>query len=244
MTMTHVARRGGAVLAALLLTTACLPANDSGGDDEETSESLPKGGQQLTEEEIRSVLPGEDEVPQEMGRDDEEVDEAAHDPESSSYPATCRDVELDGEEGTALDEHQTAKVTQGYTGSYGGVVNVTVASHDEVVPGELFDAAGAAQETCTEFTKTNKDASTNKVSTTKWKLTPATIKPMGERTYIANLEMLSGDEVFKGGTVQLVGVTIGHNLVYIVYSAGPKSNLSTQVVEELAQTTVDNLEAL
>ena len=238
MTMTHVARRGGAVLAALLLTTACLPANDSGGDDEETSESLPKGGQQLTEEEIRSVLPGEDEVPQEMGRDDEEVDEAAHDPESSSYPATCRDVELDGEEGTALDEHQTAKAAQGYTGAYGGAVKVTVASYDEVVPGELFDAAGAAQETCTEFSKTNT------YGTTKWKLTPATIKPMGERTYIANLEVLSGDESVKGRTSQIAGVTIGHNLVLIAYSAGPKSNLSTQVVEELAQTTVDNLEAL
>ena len=237
MTMTHVARRGGAVLAALLLTTACLPANDSGGDDEETSESLPKGGQQLTEEEIRSVLPGEDEVPQEMGRVDED-DGSARDPETSFYPKTCRDVEFDGEAGTALDEHQTAKAAQGYTGAYGGAVKVTVASYDEVVPGELFDAAGAAQETCTEFSKTNT------YGTTKWKLTPATIKPMGERTYIANLEMLSGDEVFKGGTVQLVGVTIGHNLVYIVYSAGPQSRLSTQVVEELAQTTVDNLEAL
>ena len=237
MTMTHVARRGGAVLAALLLTTACLPANDSGGDDEETSESLPKGGQQLTEEEISSVLPGEDEVPQEMGRVDED-DGSARDPETSFYPKTCRDVEFDGEAGTALDEHQTAKAAQGYTGAYGGAVKVTVASYDEVVPGELFDAAGAAQETCTEFSKTNT------YGTTKWKLTPATIKPMGERTYIANLEVLSGDESVKGRTSQIAGVTIGHNLVLIAYSAGPKSNLSTQVVEELAQTTVDNLEAL
>ena len=237
MTRNHVARRGGAVLAALLLTTACLPDGDSGGDDEETSESLPKGGQQLTEEEIRSVLPGEDEVPQEMGRVDED-DGSARDPETSFYPKTCRDVEFDGEAGTALDEHQTAKAAQGYTGAYGGAVKVTVASYDEVVPGELFDAAGAAQETCTEFSKTNT------YGRTKWKLTPATIKPMGERTYIANLEVLSGDESVKGRTSQIAGVTIGHNLVLIAYSAGPKSNLSTQVVEELAQTTVDNLEAL
>ncbi|HIZ98738.1 MAG TPA: hypothetical protein H9805_09205 [Candidatus Janibacter merdipullorum] len=237
MTRNHVARRGGAVLAALLLTTACLPDGDSGGDDEETSESLPKGGQQLTEEEISSVLPGEDEVPQEMGRVDED-DGSARDPETSFYPKTCRDVEFDGEAGTALDEHQTAKAAQGYTGAYGGAVKVTVASYDEVVPGELFDAAGAAQETCTEFSKTNT------YGTTKWKLTPATIKPMGERTYIANLEVLSGDESVKGRTSQIAGVTIGHNLVLIAYSAGPKSNLSTQVVEELAQTTVDNLEAL
>lgn len=237
MIKARAVRRGGAVIAALLLTTACLPGTDAG--DEETSEPTTKGGQELTEDEIRSALPREDQLPEELAIDEEiQDDDEGHDPESSSYPTTCRDVELDGEEGKALDEHVTAKVTRGYAGSFGGVVNVSLVSHDTPVPGDLLDAAGEAQNTCAEFSKTNKDG------TTKWKITPSSITPMGDRTYVVGLEMLSGDEVFTGGTVQLAAVTIGHNLVYIVYSAGPQSQLSTDVVEELARTTVDNLEEL
>lgn len=236
MVMTRLARRGGAVVAALLVTTACLPGTDSGG--EETSEPATKGGQELTEDEVRSALPTQDQLPEELAVDKKFTEEEGHDPEASSYPTTCRDVELDGEEGQDLDDHVSAKVTQGYAGDFGGVVNVSVVSHDTAVPGELFDAAGAAQKTCAEFSKTNKDG------TTKWKITPSSLTPMGDRSYVVALEMLSGDEIFTGGTVQLAGVTLGHNLVYIVYSAGPQSQLSTQVVEELAQTTVDNLEGL
>lgn len=227
--------RGSAVVAALALTSACLPGDGgggSGGDPEPTA----KGGEQLTKEQARSVLPTEDQIPAELTVD--ETGGSANDPESTSYPATCRDLELDGEEGRNLDTHMKVKTTQNYAGDFGGVVRVTVLSHDTPVPGKLFDAGGAAQSTCTEFTKIDKQG------TTKWKIEPAALPPMGDRTYVVGLEMLSGDKTFVGGTIQLAGVSVGHNLVYIVYSAAPQSQLSTEVVEELARATVANLEEL
>lgn len=240
MDVARAALRGSAVVAALAMTTACLPGQDrDGGDGGGESESTSKGGQQLSEEQARSVLPDEDELPGELQIDDtKDTADTAHDPESTSYPATCLDVELNGEEGKALDSHIKTKTTQNYTGDYGGVVSVTVVSHDIPVPGELFDAAGAALASCSEFSKIDKRG------TTKWKVEPAALPPMGDRTYVVGLEMLSGDKLFSGGKAQLAGVTIGHNLVYIVYTAGPKSQLSTEVVEEMTRTTVDHLEQL
>ncbi|WP_435201811.1 hypothetical protein [Janibacter sp. GS2] len=228
--------RGSAVVAALALTSACLPGDGDGGGGGGEPESTAKGGQQLTEEQATSALPTKEQLPAELTVD--ETEDSPRDPESTSYPATCRDVELDGEEGRTLDTHVRAKTSQNYSGDFGGVVSVTVVSHDTAVPGELFDAAGAAQSTCAEFTKIDKQG------TTKWAIEPATLPPMGDRTYVVGLEMLSGDKMFVGGKVQLAGVSLGHNLVYIVYSAAPESQLSTQVVEEMARTTVDNLEEL
>lgn len=239
MDFARAARRGSAVVAALAMTTACLPAGDgegSSGDGGGKSESTSKGGHQLSEEQARSALPSGEELPGELEVDQGE--DIERDPEATSYPTTCLDVELKGEEGEALAEHVTAKASEDYVGDYGGALSITVTSHDTQVPGKLFDAAGTAQGSCTEFSKMDK------TGTTKWKAEPAALPPMGDRTYIVGLEMLSGDTDFNGGTVQLAGVTIGHNLVYIVYSAKPTSRLSTEVVEELARTTVDNLEQL
>lgn len=229
--------RTSAVIAALAMTAACLPGDEgSSGDGGGESESPAKGGQQLSEEQARSVLPEEGELPGELAPED--PPETQRDPETTSYPATCLDVELDGKEGQALDEHVKVKAKQNYAGDFGGVVSVTVVSHDIPVPGKLFDAAGEAQSACTTFRKIDKRG------TTKWKVEPAALPPMGDRTYVVGLEMLSGDKVFAGGKAQLAGVTIGHNLVFIVYTAGPKSQLSTEVVEEMARTTVDDLEQL
>lgn len=111
-------------------------------------------------------------------------------------------------------------------------------SHASPVPGELFDDAGAAQSSCAEFSKTDHG------ETTEWKIVPANMEPMGDRTYVVGLRMTDGDDLFTGGLVRLGGVSIGHNLVYIVFSAGPESQLSPEVVEHLARATVDNLEEL
>lgn len=236
MDFARVAGRSATMIAAVCLVTACLPGD--GGDSSSTSGSQEaKGGQELSQEQARAALPRAEQLPSEVSIDPKETDSSDNDPEATAYPATCLDVQLDGERGAALaDEHRTAKVTQGYQGEYGGVLSVSISSHDTPVPAELFDDAGAAQATCAEYTKIDS------AGTTKWKLEPSTVPPMGERTYAVGLEMLEGDQTFVGGKVHLSAVSIGHNLVYIVYSAGPASQLSTQTVEELAATTVKNLE--
>lgn len=243
MPVTRAALRSSALVAALVLTTACLPGDDSdasGGPStaSSTSEttSLSKGGQPLTETQAESALPADDEVPGQLTVQSEEPPD--DDPDASSDPAVCRDVQLDGEEGDILEEDATVEVKRNYAGHDGGVVSVRVTSHDTPVPGTLFDDAGAAQSTCAEFSKTDHG------ETTTWKITPANLEPMGDRTYVVGLRMLEGDDLFAGGTVRLAGVSIGHNLVYIVYSAGPESRLPPEVVDDLARATVDNLEEL
>jgi len=239
MSFVPTALRGGAMIAALTLTTACLPSADGGGD-EETTEQTAKGGQQLTEEEVSAALPTEGEqVPGELTL--VESDDSEQDPEATAYPATCLDVELGGEEGQALDEHEAAQDKATYTGPQNGIITVTVTSYDAPVPDALFDDAGAAQSSCAEYTKIDERART------KWKLEPTTLPPMGERTYSASVEMLSSTDPedrkdFVGGTVHLAAVSTGHNLVYIVLAAGNKSNLSTETIDELAAATVKNLE--
>src|SRR5699024_7042282 len=222
MSFVPTALRGGAMIAALTLTTACLPSADGGGD-EETTEQTAKGGQQLTEEEVSAALPTEGEqVPGELTL--VESEDSEQDPEATAYPATCLDVELGGEEGQALDEHEAAQDKATYTGPQNGIITVTVTSYDAPVPDALFDDAGAAQSSCAEYTKIDERART------KWKLEPTTLPPMGERTYSASVEMLSSTDPadrkdFVGGTVHLAAVSTGHNLVYIVLAAGNKSNL-------------------
>lgn len=242
MPVRRAALRCGALLAALALTTACVPS-PAGGDDESpgsssssTSSAPPKGGQPLTENQAESALPSGDEIPGELTVDAE--DPLTEDPEASSDPTVCRDVQLDGEEGDVLDEDTTVKARRAYSGHEGGVVTVQVTSHASPVPGELFDDAGAAQSSCAEFSKTDHG------ETTEWKIVPANMEPMGDRTYVVGLRMTDGDDLFTGGLVRLGGVSLGHNLVYIVFSAGPESQLSPEVVEQLARATVDNLEEL
>lgn len=239
MTIAETALRSGAVIAAVTLTAACLPMADSGGD-EETTEQTVKGSQQLTEEEITAALPTDgEEVPSELTI--VESDDSGQDPEATAYPSTCLDVELGGEEGSALEEHEAAQDKVTYQGPRGGIVTVTVTSYDAPVPDALFDDAGAAQSSCAEYTKIDDRART------KWKLEPTTLPPMGERTYSASVEMLSSTDPedkkhFVGGKVHLAAVSAGHNLVWIVHSAGNQSTLSTETVEELAAATTENLE--
>lgn len=242
MPVRRAALRSSALVAALVLTTACLPGDDDASDgtpsSTSTSEStaLSKGGQPLTEQQAEEALPAGDEIPGQIvvGPDNPPDD----DPDASSDPAVCRDVQLDGDEGDILDEDTAVTAKRDYTGREGGVVSVRITSHDSPVPGELFDDAGAAQSSCAEFTKTDHG------ETSTWKIIPANLEPMGDRTYVVGLRMLEGDDLFAGGQVRLAGVSIGHNLVYIIYSAGPESRLPPEVVEDLARATVDNLEEL
>lgn len=248
MPVGRAALRSSALLSALVLTTACLPGggDDAGGDDAggdqsgstsaSTSTTLSEGGRPLTEQQAEEALPAGDEVPGELrvGSDDP-PDE---DPDASSDPAVCRDVQLDGDAGEILDEETTVTARRNFTGHEGGVASVRITSHDSPVPDELFDDAGAAQSSCAEFTKTDHG------TTTTWAITPDNLEPMGDRTYVVGLRMLEGDEVFAGGQVRLAGVSIGHNLIYIIYTAGPESRLRPEVVEDLARATVDNLEEL
>lgn len=234
MAAARTALRVAAITAALGLVGACLPGRAA---DPSTS-GPPKGAQQLTAAQARAALPTEEQLPVDLEVDADETEGSELDPEATAYPTTCLDVQLGGEEGTALDEHEVAEAYQGYESEYGGVVSVRVISHDIRVPETLFEAAGRAQGSCAEFTKIDGDG------TTTWKLEPATMPLLGDHTYTVGLEMLSGDELFVGGTVRLAGVAVGHNLVYIVYSAGPASSLSPEAVTDLAEATVKNLEGV
>lgn len=222
---------GSATIAALTLTAACLP-----GGEEDASEA--PGSEQLTQEEADSVLPTADQLPQDLRIDEEADEDVGQDEEATSYPATCLDLELDGDEGKALEEHEVVKAYRGYASPYGGVVSLRVISHDIDIPEKLFDDAGKAMTKCAEYSKIDKQG------TTRWEVEPAGVTNLGERTYAITAKMLSGDKQFVGGTVQLVGITVGHNLVYIVYSAGPYSSLSTNAVQDLADTALQNLEDL
>lgn len=243
MPVRRAALRSSALLVALALTTACVPSIDGGADEGSSSSSSTsdssapsKGGQPLTEKQAEAALPDGSEIPGEITVDPEEPQD--EDPDASSDPDVCRDIQLDGEEGEILDEETTVRAQRNYAGHEGGVVSVQVTSHASPVPGALFDDAGAAQSECAEFAKTDHGV------TTTWKIVPANLEPMGDRTYVVGLRMLDGDSTFAGGLVRLAGVSIGHNLVYIIYSAGPESQLSPEVVEHLAVATVDNLEEL
>lgn len=234
MTLGSAARRSMTVIAALALTSGCLIGDQdgpSGGADRTP------GRQQLTDAEAVAALPDAESLPEQLYITEETLQDERDD-EATAYPATCLDARLTGPEGTSLDEHETAQEARAYMGTKGGSYNVYVSSHDILVPDKFFDDAGAAQGSCGEFQLIDE------TGTTKWELVPSTFALMGERTYAMRVKMLQGDEEFVGGRVQIAAVSLGHNLVYIVHAAGPRSNFDPALAERLAEIAVQNLETL
>ena len=135
----RTAARGLVMLGALALVAGCIPtlADDDPTGDPSTAKV---GAGQLTEEQIASVLPGEDEIPE--GFSPETDEGAPSDPEATAYPATCLDVRLAGTAGKELGTHRTARRTADFVGSEGGYLSVTVSSHDQPVPAQLFELLG------------------------------------------------------------------------------------------------------
>lgn len=231
----RTAARGLVMLGALALVAGCIPtlADDDPSGDPSTAKV---GAGQLTEEQIASVLPGEDEIPE--GFSPEPDDGAPSDPEATAYPATCLDVRLAGTAGKELGTHRTARRTADFVGSEGGYLSVTVSSHDQPVPAQLFDDAGAAESQCGTFQLIDKEG------TTSWKLSRVAFPQLGDRTYTTRVEATTEGDIFRGGVIQIAGVSVGNNLVYVVYNAGPASRYEPTAVETFAKTTVDNLNAL
>lgn len=228
------AKRSVMIIAVLALTSACL---SGAKNDPSTGADPTRGGQQLTAAEAVEALPDAASLPEQLYISEETLEDT-RDNEATAYPATCLDARFSGPEAKALDEHEEVQGARGYMGTKGGSYNVFVSSHDISVPAKVFDDAGAAQGDCSEFQLIDK------TGTTKWELVPSTFELMGERTYSIRVRMLSGDEEFVGGRVQIAAVSIGHNLVYIVHAAGPRSNFDPALAEKLAVITVDNLESL
>ncbi|MFJ6132343.1 hypothetical protein [Janibacter terrae] len=229
--------RGIGLVAALAVVTAgCVPG--IGGEDPASSTPPPVGHGRLSEEQAASVLPGDDQMPSGFRRDTVEQETSGDDPQSTAYPATCLDVRLAGDVGKDLRTHRTTRVKRAWAGEVGGSLTVTVSSHDVAVPTQLFDDAGSAQGQCATFQLIDESG------TSSWKLSPVTFPPLGERTYSMRVESTTEGDVFKGGVVQVAGVSVGHNLVHVVYAAGPGSRYDSRIVETVARTTVDNLEAL
>lgn len=236
MGYTAAAIRGLTALSALVLVSACVP----GLGDDESAPPAPVGSGQLSDEQLTAALPHDDQVPQGFTREVAEEAEAADDtdPEATAYPATCLDLRLAGESGTELKKHVKTKQKTSFQGEKGGYLSVTISSHDQAVPATLFDDAGAAQSQCGTFDLIDKDG------TTSWKVEPLAFPQMGDRTYSARVEATTKGDIFEGGVVQIAGISVGNNLVYVVYSAGPKSTFDPTAAETFAQATVDNLDAL
>src|SRR5690606_28639448 len=93
MAAARAALRAAAIIAALGLVSACLPGSAA---DPSTSEP-PKGGQQLSEEQARSALPTEGQLPVDLDVDADDTEATQLDPEATAYPSTCLDVQLGGE---------------------------------------------------------------------------------------------------------------------------------------------------
>ena len=100
------------------------------------------------------------------------------------------------------------------------------------------DDAGAAESQCGTFQLIDKEG------TTSWKLSRVAFPQLGDRTYTTRVEATTEGDIFRGGVIQIAGVSVGNNLVYVVYSAGPASRYEPTAVETFAKTTVDNLNAL
>ena len=236
MALARAARRSMTVVAALaavMVTSGCL----SGGADEppESSRGL-AGGHALSGAGAEEVLPNESSLPPEIRVVDESGDNAP-DTEATTYPATCLDARLAGREAQALEEHEQVRRARTYAGRSGGSFTVRVVSHDIPVPRELFDDAGAAHARCGEFQVIDHGG------TTRWELVPAAFALLGERTYAMRLTALAGDEDFVGGRVQVAAISIGHNLIHLVYAAGTRSDFDPALLEELAEIAVANLQS-
>lgn len=226
----RAAGRSVVAVAALALAAACSPTGEP-----DASEAVGRG--QLTEDQVRSALPGDDQTPPDFT-----VDTAASeppDPDSTTYPAVCDDVRLQGRAADDLDEHEVASAKKSYVGDNGrGVLSVKITSYDEPVPTRLFDDAGAAQGRCGTFQIIDRHG------TSDWKLAPVSVPPVGDRTYSVRVENTTKGDTFEGGVVQVATASVGHNRVHVVHSAGAQSTYRREAVETLVRTTVDNLNAL
>lgn len=231
--------RGLATLTAALLMSGCVPSI-SGSGGSETPPPPPAGSGQLSQEQVDAAMPTDDQLPQGFSVDPEGMaeDTSGNDPESTAYPATCLDVRLAGTTGKELKTHLVTRQKKSFIGDNGGSLTVTVSTHDEQVPGKLFDDAGAAQSQCGTFQLIDSSG------TSSWKLAQVTFPQLGERTYATRVESTTEGDIFKGGVIQLAGVSVGNNLVYVVYSSGPASEYDPTAVETFAKATVDNLNAL
>lgn len=231
----HTATRTIAALGGLLLVAGCVPTLSK--DDPTAPPAV--GAGTLSEDQIDSALPREDQLPEGFSLDSEtDEDTPGADDESTAYPASCLDIRLAGTTGKELGTHKTSKRKRSFVGENGGALSVTVTSHDQAVPAQLFDDAGAAQSQCGTFQLIDESG------TTSWKLAPLAFPQIGDRTYSARVESTTDGDIFKGGVIQVAGASRGNNLVYVVYAAGPASQYDSTAVEALTKTTIDNIDAL
>lgn len=232
----RTAARGLATLTALLLVSGCVPAI-VGGDD--PPPPPPVGAGTLTEDQVRGALPQAEQAPEGFHVDPDEGDSASEPgDEATAYPASCLDIRLAGTAGKALKPHRKARLKRTFAGDDGGSLTVTIASHDQAVPAQLFDDAGAAQGSCGTFQLIDE------TGTSSWKLAPVAFPQIGDRTYSARVESTTEGDIFKGGVVQIAGASRGNNLVYVVYASGPQSEYDPEAVATFTKATIDNLNAL
>lgn len=83
----------------------------------------------------------------------------------------------------------------------------------------------------------------DKGGTTRWQLVPSAFPLLCEHSYAMRVTALAGDEDFVGGRVQVAAISIGHNLIHLVYAAGTQSNFDPALTEDLTEITVANLES-
>ncbi|MDN5717406.1 MAG: hypothetical protein L0G89_09240 [Janibacter sp.] len=231
----RTAVRGLATLTALLLVGGCVPPV-LGSDDPPPP---PVGTGTLTEEQVRSALPQVEQAPEGFHLDPEEEDSAPEPgDEATAYPASCLDIRLAGTAGKALKPHRKARLKRSFAGDNGGSLTVTITSHDQAVPAQLFDDAGAAQSQCGTFQLIDE------TGTSSWKLARVAFPQIGDRTYSARVESTTEGDIFQGGVVQIAGASRGNNLVYVVYASGPQSEYDPAAVETFTTATINNLDAL
>lgn len=231
----RTAVRGPATLTAVLLMGACVPPV-VGSDDPPPP---PVGAGTLTEDQVRGALPQAEQAPEGFQIDAEEHDNASEPgDEATAYPASCLDIRLAGTAGKALRSHRKARLKRTFAGDDGGSLTVSIASHDQAVPAQLFDDAGAAQSSCGSFQLIDE------TGTSSWKLSRIAFPQIGDRTYSARVESTTEGDIFRGGVVQIAGASRGNNLVYVVYASGPQSAYDPDAVETFTTSTISNLDAL
>lgn len=223
-------------IAALALTAGCVPTlGRDTPSSSTTTEAVGRG--QLTEEQLRSVLPADDQPPSGFTLDTSQSE--GPDPDSTTYPAVCDDVRLQGTTADDLEEHKVASAQKSYVGENGrGVLSVKVTSYDEPVPEALFDDAGQALSRCSTFKIIDRHG------TSDWKLDPVSLQPAGDRTWTIRVQNTTEGDAFGGGVVQVASASLGNNRVHVVQSAGEASTYRSEAVEQLVGATVAELEAL
>lgn len=211
-----------------LLTVACVP----GRDGDPTPE--PAGRGLLTQEQLEATLPRDGQLPPSFTVA-EAQDDAWGDAESTTYPASCTDTMMTGYGRRDLRSHEQARASTDYEGEHGGILTVTVSTHDAQVPDQLFADAGAAQSQCGTFDTISQEGRFG------WKSSPVVLPPIGDHNYSTRVVGTTPGDIFEGGTIQVGTVSVGHNLVHVFYSCGPESAYDPLAVPAFLETTVANL---